>query len=180
MQILEPGTPAPQFCLPDAYGRNVSLEKYRGRPVLLVFIRHLGSIFCRAHLSALRRQYGRIQHLGGEVLVISFENGGGLKKMIDAHKFPFVFLLDRERWVYRQYGMVYKEKGIAGLGTVVAYLKLRLSGYPKMRKGSHAGQMGGDVVVDGKGDIRFVYRSRFPEDRPAAEEIINQLSKHRR
>jgi cytochrome oxidase Cu insertion factor (SCO1/SenC/PrrC family) len=41
-QNLKPGMEAPLFSLPDAYGREVSLEKYRGRPVALVFIRHLG------------------------------------------------------------------------------------------------------------------------------------------
>lgn len=39
---LESGMAAPLFSLPNAYGRTVSLEKYHGRLIVLVFIRHLG------------------------------------------------------------------------------------------------------------------------------------------
>ena len=36
------GAPAPEFQLPALDGSLVSLSDYRGRPVLLVFLRHLG------------------------------------------------------------------------------------------------------------------------------------------
>lgn len=99
--------------------------------------------------------------------------------MIDGHKYPFVFLHDRERAVYRQYGMIYKEENIIGWRTVISYIKLRLSGYPsKRRKGSHRGQMGGYVVVDGEGKICYIYRSRYPEDGPEIDEILKPLLEH--
>lgn len=34
--------PAPPFQLPALHGDAVALDAYRGRPVLLVFLRHLG------------------------------------------------------------------------------------------------------------------------------------------
>lgn len=33
------GAPAPAFTLPDADGNEVSLSSYRGRPVVLAFLR---------------------------------------------------------------------------------------------------------------------------------------------
>ena len=40
---VQVGTPAPDFTLPDVYGKkDVSLSDFRGRPVVLVFMRHLG------------------------------------------------------------------------------------------------------------------------------------------
>lgn len=113
-------------------------------------------------------------------MVISFENSDGLKRMIDAHKYPFVFLLDREREVYRQYGMIYKEKSKFRWRTMAAYLKLRLAGYPKLRAGLHKGQMGGDVVIDNRGIIRYISLSRYPEDRPEADELLKQLLQYGR
>ncbi|MBS4031803.1 MAG: redoxin domain-containing protein [Clostridiales bacterium] len=42
MSNVEVGQKAPDFTLSDMYGKKVSLEDYRGRIVVLVFIRHLG------------------------------------------------------------------------------------------------------------------------------------------
>lgn len=36
-------------------------------------------------------------------------------------------------------------------------------------------QLGGDVVVDGQRRLRFIYRSRFPADRPSVERLAAAL-----
>ena len=40
--IAAVGAPAPDFRLPALDGPDVALSDYRGRPVVLVFLRHLG------------------------------------------------------------------------------------------------------------------------------------------
>jgi len=40
--LLAPGAPAPDFALPDLDEKEVRLADLRDRPVLLVFLRHLG------------------------------------------------------------------------------------------------------------------------------------------
>ena len=40
--VVRAGEKAPEFTLPAVGGGQVSLGDFRGRPVLLVFIRHLG------------------------------------------------------------------------------------------------------------------------------------------
>lgn len=42
MSNVEVGQKAPDFTLSDIYAKKVGLEDYRGRLVILVFIRHLG------------------------------------------------------------------------------------------------------------------------------------------
>jgi peroxiredoxin len=39
VELLQPGEPAPEFELTDLSGRLVRLSDYRGRPVLLAFLR---------------------------------------------------------------------------------------------------------------------------------------------
>lgn len=174
--MIKEGMPAPEFELRDVYGKTVSLENYRGRKVVLVFIMHLGSLFCRAHLALLRRQYDRVQRMGGEVIIISFEEEEGLKRLISAHKLPFVFLRDPGKNIYRAYGMVYREKGAMMTPRgAIRYLRLRLSGYPGFKKGKDLRQLGGNVVIDQFGVISFIHRSRFPDDRPDIETIMNAL-----
>jgi peroxiredoxin len=176
-QALLIGMTAPGFSLPDLYGRTVTPEQYRDRPLIISFIRHLGCLLSRAHLTQLRQQYGRIQHLGGEVIVVSFEEKEGLKRLVSGHKFPFVFLLDPKKEVYNQYGMICKDQGRVGnLGTTAAYLRLRLSGYPRQQAGSDTRQMGGDVIIDRQGVIRFIYRSQYPHDLPDAAALLKVMT----
>ncbi len=42
MSIFKLGDCAPDFRLTAITGQNVALSDYRGQPVLLVFLRHLG------------------------------------------------------------------------------------------------------------------------------------------
>ena len=61
--------------------------------------------------------------------------------------------------------------------TILQYIKLRLAGYPKLKKGSDIRQMGGDVMIDSEGIIRFIHHSQFPEDRPNIEEMMHMFSR---
>ena len=38
-KLLNPGEPAPEFELTDPYGRVVRLRDYRGKPIVLAFLR---------------------------------------------------------------------------------------------------------------------------------------------
>lgn len=174
---VKPGEQAPAFTLTDVYGKTVSLHQFLGRPVLIVFARHLGCLLGRAYLSRLRKQYGRIQHAGGEVVVISFETPDGVKKMIASHKFPFIFLHDPQKNVYNLYEMLDKRDGaVSTWRTALAYIRLRIDGFPPVARGTDTSQMGGIVMVDKQGIIRLIYRSAFPEDWPDAEELVQQFS----
>jgi hypothetical protein len=39
------------------------------------------------------------------------------------------------------------------------------------------GQLGGDAVVDAGHRLRWVYRSRYPADRPSVSEVRDQLAR---
>ncbi len=38
-KLLTPGEPAPEFELSDVHGKFISLSDYRGRPIVLAFLR---------------------------------------------------------------------------------------------------------------------------------------------
>lgn len=114
------------------------------------------------------------------MVVISFEEVDGVRRLASNHKLPFTFLLDPEKRVYRQFGMVYREKGaVITWRTTIAYLRLRFAGYPRQPKGKDVRQMGGDVIIDTNGNVLFIHRSEFPEDRPSVDEIMKILGESR-
>lgn len=110
------------------------------------------------------------------MVVVSFESKEGLKRLAASHKLPFVFLLDPNKEVYRLFGMVYKEKGsIITWRTALAYIKLRLAGYPGQPRGKDVRQMGGDVIIDNRGVVRFIHRSHYPEELPKIPLLLKML-----
>ncbi|MBS4031802.1 MAG: redoxin domain-containing protein [Clostridiales bacterium] len=128
----------------------------------------------------MRQRYDKIQYASGEVIVISFEEEDGVRRLATNHKLPFTFLLDPQKQVYRRYGMVYREKGpVITWRTVIAYLRLRFAGYPRQPKGKDVRQMGGDVIIDTDGNVQFIHRSKFPEDRPPVDEMMKILGETR-
>jgi peroxiredoxin len=175
--LLQAGDLAPEFTLADVYGKTVRLEQYRGRPVILFFMRHLGCLISRAHLTLIRQQYGKIQHRNGEVLVVSFEEEEGIRRMIAAQKLPFVFLPDPDRETYKQYGMLYRQEGpVQTWKTLLQHIRLRLAGYPRQKRGSDIRQMGGIVIIDSGGTIRYIHRSLYPEDLPGIDQIMEHFA----
>lgn len=82
-------------------------------------------------------------------------------------------LADPERILYGAFGL-----GRASVRRVwldprvwARYAELILRGRRPRRAEQDPLQLGGDVLVDAQGIVRWIYRSRGPEDRPSGAEI---------
>jgi peroxiredoxin len=71
---LEPGTPAPDFALPDADGRIVRLSQLRGSPVALVFYPLDWSPGCSVQLELYEQEYQEFASRGIHLLGISVDS----------------------------------------------------------------------------------------------------------
>jgi peroxiredoxin len=69
--MIEPGTPAPDFTLPNHRGEQVSLSDYRGRKLILAFYPNDFSPVCSDQLSLYQEVLGRINEQGAELVGIS-------------------------------------------------------------------------------------------------------------
>lgn len=61
---------APKFILPDVDGKLISLDAYRGKPLLLSFFRSAACPLCSLRLWYLVNHYPKLQHLGLEVIAV--------------------------------------------------------------------------------------------------------------
>jgi hypothetical protein len=59
--------------------------------------------------------------------------------------------------------------------TWLAYLRLLARGRRPGRPTEDVYQLGGDAVIDRRGIVTWVYRSRHPADRPSVAEIVRRL-----
>lgn len=103
---LKAGKRAPVFQLPDLYGRTVSLKKYRGRQVLLVFSDpQCGPCDELApHLARLHQEHA---NNGLAVVLVGRGNVEENRSKAEQHGFEFPVLIQDRKWkISKQYGML--------------------------------------------------------------------------
>ncbi|HEY6775753.1 MAG TPA: redoxin domain-containing protein [Thermoleophilaceae bacterium] len=71
--MIEPGTPAPDFTLPDQDGTEVSLSDFSGRTVVLVFYPADFSPVCTDQLSVYQEVLPQLEQQGATMVGISVD-----------------------------------------------------------------------------------------------------------
>ena len=114
---LAPGDPAPDFTLPDADGRPVSLSSFRGQRVIVYFYPAALTPGCTKEACDFRDSLAPLGHLGVAVLGISPDQPSKLAKFRDKEGLTFPLLSDPDHAVLQAYG-AYGEKVLYGKPTV--------------------------------------------------------------
>jgi peroxiredoxin len=168
------GSLAPDFALPDDSGEMWRLSEHRGRPCVLMFHRHLACLPCQDHLVALRDHAECFRD--ATIAVVTFSDVDRLADYRSALALPFAVLSDREREIYRRYGL---ERGswwrIYGVRTLREYVRLLRAGRRLTRPTEDTLQLGGDFVIDSGGVIVFAARPASPAARPSIETLIGAV-----
>ncbi len=149
--MLRNGENAPQFALNCQDGTQHTLEDYRGKPVVLIFIR--GEFCPTAHKSLHMWQnfYGSIKGLNAELVAISHDTCEVSKQLHDKYTLSYPIFSDTDLVISKQYGVyidTYKE---------VPY------GEPAL------------VVVDRDGQVAYSVISSGPKGLPTPEDISSIL-----
>ena len=111
--MLEIGTPAPDFTLPDQNGRMHTLSEYRGQKVVLYFYPRDNTSGCTKQACAFGELYPQFQEKGAVVLGVSKDTVASHKKFQQKYGLPFTLLSDPELGVLQAYD-VWKEKKLYG------------------------------------------------------------------
>ena len=110
---LEVGDKAPEFSLPDADGKTVSLADYRGRKVIVYFYPAASTPGCTKEACDFRDNLGELNDAGLDVLGISPDKPAKLAKFRDEQRLTFPLLSDPDRAVLTAWG-AYGEKTMYG------------------------------------------------------------------
>ena len=112
---LGPGTPAPDFTLPDQAGEPVSLRDFRGRPLVLVFYPADWSPVCGDQLTLYNEVLPLFQEHDAQVLAISVDGRWCHRAFAEQRNLRFPLLSDFEPKgaVARLYGVYNGENGVA-------------------------------------------------------------------
>ena len=111
--MLEAGTKAPAFTLPDQDGSPVSLSDFAGKKVVLYFYPKDSTPGCTRQACAFAAAYGEFERLGVNVIGVSKDSAASHRKFADKHSLPFLLLSDPELTAIQAYG-VWQEKKLYG------------------------------------------------------------------
>ncbi len=125
------GDRAPSFTLPATDGREVSLDDFHGRPVVLVFYPGDDTPVCTKQLNSYNDDLSQFEALNAQVLAISAQGIESHEKFAAKHGFRFPLLSDTDKTVAGAYGT---------LGPL---------GFPRRSV----------FIIDGKGMVVYVHRA---------------------
>ncbi len=111
--MVEEGSPAPNFTLKSDSGEEVSLQSFRGQPVVLYFYPKDDTPGCTTEARGFRDSYDDFEKRGAVVLGVSPDDEASHVKFKNKYSLPFTLLADTEHQVAEQYG-VWGEKKFGG------------------------------------------------------------------
>ena len=107
--MLETGSKAPNFSLPDQNGDIHTLEEYRGKKVILYFYPKDNTSGCTKQACGFGERYPLFQEKGAVVIGINKDSVKSHKNFETKHSLPFTILSDTELDTIKAYD-VWKEK----------------------------------------------------------------------
>jgi peroxiredoxin (alkyl hydroperoxide reductase subunit C) len=119
--MIGPGTPAPDFSLPDQDGNIVKLEDLRGQTTVLVFYPLDFSPVCTDQLNVYQEVLGELEDNGTRLIGISVDSAFSHKAFQDHLGISIPLLADfhPKGEVARAYGVYVDERGHNGRALVM-------------------------------------------------------------
>ena len=183
MEPVAVGEVAPDLTLVGGDGNDVPLRSlHREGPAVLVFLRYFGCTFCRAHVAEVRDEREAFAEAGARVVLVGQGVPGQAASFCRERGLPFLCTVDPNRRAYEAFGL-----GRARVRDLadprVAARGARLAASRETRQGRITGdprQLGGTVVIDGAGIVRFVHRNRTVWDDAPNDVVLAAVEQARR
>ncbi len=124
-------------------------------------------------MTQLRQRESEFADKHVQVYVVTFDDNFLARAYVEQTSLKWPLLIDRELKLYRAFSM---DRGtwwaIINPISIWKYLLLMFRGRKLQKSGADYRQMGGNVLIDPTGKIRFHYVSTTPHDRPTVDEIL--------
>ena len=118
--MLEIGTKAPNFTLPNKDNKQISLNDFLGKKVILYFYPKDNTPGCTKQALKFKENYEKIINQNVEVIGISKDSPASHEKFVSKYELPFVLLSDESTNVLQQYQVwgLKKFMGKTFMGTI--------------------------------------------------------------
>jgi thioredoxin-dependent peroxiredoxin len=131
---LQENSQAIEFHVKDVFDKPISLEKYKGRKVLLSFLRFTGCPVCNLHVYSLLQRKDEIDKKNLAIIFVFESETETIKKYIKDENLPFTFVSDPEQTLYNVYKVEKSWKKLIKWGLTFKGLSNGVKGYLKFNK----------------------------------------------
>jgi len=152
--MLTVGTKAPDFTLADQEGKEISLNDFKGKKVVLYFYPKDNTPGCTKQACAFKNAYTGFKAADIVVIGISKDSTESHRKFAEKYELPFILLSDPELSAIKAYD-VWQEKKLYGKVSM--------------------GVVRTTYVIDANGVIEMVFEKAKPDSN--AQEILEFLGK---
>lgn len=111
--MLKIGNKAPEFQGKDQEGKNISLDNFKGKKVVLYFYPKDNTPGCTDQACDLRDNISSLKKAGYEVLGVSIDDEKSHQKFIQKFSLPFTLIADTDKKIVEAYGC-WVEKSMYG------------------------------------------------------------------
>lgn len=106
---LKIGDKAPNFKLFNTEKKEISLENFNGKPLVILFFPQAFTGVCTKELCEMRDDIASYENIGAEVLAISVDSLFTLAKFKELNNYNFDLLSDFNKETSRAYGSIYDD-----------------------------------------------------------------------
>ncbi len=163
---------APDISILLSNGQTVPLASlFETQPLALVFLRHLGCVFCREHVAQLRGLKD------ANIVFVSMGSPEQTEAFRSELSSPHRYICDPERVLYHHFGV--RRGGLVNLLHPQVFIRgigAAMSQGMQAKPQSDPMQLPGVVVIDTTGDVTWEHQARHAADNPSGEEILRHLN----
>ena len=171
--MLKAGEQAPDFTLPNAVGRPVTLSRFLADgPVVVTFYRGIWCPYCNLQLKAYQKVLPEILGLGASLMAVSPQNPDKSQATLLKNFLQYEVLSDHANATARQFGLVYQ------VPERVRALYLSFGTDLPAFNGDRSWELPipGTFVIDGDRRIVLAYADSDPRNRLEPRAILDALS----
>jgi peroxiredoxin len=171
---LKVGERAPDFTLPNAFGKPVSLSRQLAKgPVVLTFYRGAWCPYCNLELKALRGALPHMERLGARLVAVTLQQPDKALEQVKKDGYTFEILSDLDSAVMRDYRLHFVvPKALSDLYRDRFGLDLATYNGP----GRYELPVPGTFVIDRHGIVRAAFADTDYKRRMEPADIIDTLS----
>lgn len=178
-KILFEGEFAPEFQVRDIEGNTHSIEKYKGKKILLSFYRNAGCPVCNYRFHELENDRKLWEEKGLVLLSIYESSTENLKLLADTNHFYQNLVADPEGLLYDKYS-VEENKGKLAKGFLHGAKQKSAKGKKLFTKAikqdGKPNRIAADFLIDENGNLIAVYYGKYLGDRMPVEFIKSKLN----